>query len=75
MPIVEIDVTVLHKVGHICTYMDGIYLCRNGGRVFENVVILSEIEVNEDGYCEPLGTARGYERGQGQIGQFLPMAP
>ena len=37
--------------------MDGIYLRRNWGREFENVVILVAIAVNEDGYREVLGAA------------------
>ena len=40
-------------------YVDGIYLCRDWGGEFENVVILVAIEVNEDGYCEILGAAEG----------------
>lgn len=37
--------------------MDGIYLRRNWGGEFENVVILVAIAVNEGGYREVLGAA------------------
>jgi len=37
--------------------VDGIYLRRNWGREFENVVILVAIALNEDGYREVLGAA------------------
>ena len=40
-------------------YVDGIYLRRNWGGEYENVVILVEIAVNEDGYREVLGAAEG----------------
>ena len=40
-------------------YVDGIYLRRNWGGEFENVDILMEIAVNEDGYREILGAAEG----------------
>ena len=39
--------------------MDGIYLRRNWGGEFENVAILVAIAVNEDGYREVLGAAKG----------------
>ena len=39
--------------------MDGIYLRRNWGGEYENVVILVAIAVNEDGYREVLGAAEG----------------
>ena len=39
--------------------MDGIYLCRNWGREYKNVVILVAIAVNEDGLREVLGAAEG----------------
>ena len=55
-------------------YVDGIYLRRNWGGEFENVAILVAIAVNEDGYREVLGAAEGHERGQGQLGQLLPVA-
>lgn len=32
-----------------CVYVDGIFLCRNWGKEFENVVIMEAITVNEDG--------------------------
>ena len=34
--------------------MNGIYLCRNWGRKFENMTILVAIAVNDDGYREVL---------------------
>ncbi len=40
-------------------YVDGIYLRRNWGGVYENVSILVAIAVNEDGYREVLGAAEG----------------
>lgn len=38
-------------------YVDGIYLRRNWGGEYENVAILVEIAVNEDGFREVLGAA------------------
>ena len=40
-------------------YVDGIYLRRNWGGEYENVVILVAIAVNEDGFREVLGAAEG----------------
>ena len=40
-------------------YVDGIYLRRNWGGEYENVAILVEIAVNEDGFREVLGAAEG----------------
>ena len=40
-------------------YVDGIYLRRNWGAEYENVAILVEIAVNEDGSREVLGAAEG----------------
>ena len=40
-------------------YVDGIYLRRNWGGEYENVSILVAIAVNEDGYREVLGAAKG----------------
>ena len=40
-------------------YVDGIYLRRNWGGEYENVVILEAIAVNEDGFREVLGAAEG----------------
>ena len=56
-------------------YVDGIYLRRNWGGEYENVAILVAIAVNEDGFREVLGSCRGNEGGQGQLGQLLPVAP
>ena len=40
-------------------YVDGIYLRRNWGGEYENVAILVEIAVTEDGFREVLGAAEG----------------
>ncbi len=40
-------------------YVDGIYLKRNWGGEYENVAVLVAIAVNEDGYREILGAAKG----------------
>ena len=40
-------------------YVDGIYLRRNCGGEYENVVILVAIAVNENGFREVLGGAEG----------------
>ena len=40
-------------------YVDGIYLKRNWGGEYENVVVLVAIAVNKDGYREVLGAAEG----------------
>ena len=40
-------------------YVDGIYLRRNWGGEYKNVAILVAIAVNEDGYREVLGAAKG----------------
>ena len=44
-----------------CVYVDGIYLRRNWGGEYENVVILVAIAVNEDGYREVIGAAEGMQ--------------
>ena len=45
-------------------YVDGIYLRRNWGGEYENVAILVAIAVNEDGYREVLGVAKGMKDGK-----------
>ena len=40
-------------------YVDGIYLRRNWGGEYENVVILVAIAVNQDGFREVIGAAEG----------------
>ena len=37
-------------------------------------LFLVAIAVNEDGFREVFGSRRGHEGGQGQLGQFLPVA-
>ena len=44
--------------------MDGIYLRRNWGGEFESVAILVAIAVNEEGYREVLGAAKGMKEGK-----------
>ncbi len=53
-------ISELNKKAYV--YVDGIYLCRNGGREFENVAILVVIAVNEDGYREVLSAAEGMKK-------------
>ena len=55
-------------------YVDGIYLRRNRGGEYENVAVLVEIAVNEDGFREVFRCCRGDEGGQGQLGQLLTVA-
>ncbi len=52
-------------------YVDGIYLRRNWGGEFENVVILVAIAVNEDGYREVLGAAEGMKEDKGSWISFF----
>lgn len=53
------DATVLCRAASILAYVDGIYLKRNWGGEYENVVVLVAIAANEDGYREVLGAAEG----------------
>ena len=48
-------------------YVDGIYLRRNWGREYENVAILLEIAVKEDGFREVLGAVEGIKE-DGPVG-------
>lgn len=61
-------------VGNIRTFMfyvDGSYLKRNWGGVFENVAILVAIGVNEDGYREILGATEGIKENLASWVSFL----
>ena len=44
---------------YLYVYVDGIYLRRNWDGEYENVAVLVEIAVNEDGFREVLGAAEG----------------
>ena len=60
MSTLRIGGTVLCKAGAIHnSYVDGIYLRRNWGGEYENVSILGAIAINEYGYREILGAAKG----------------
>lgn len=49
---------------YLYAYVDGIYLRRNLGGAFENVVILVAIAANEDGYREDLSAAKDMKEGK-----------
>ena len=46
--------------GYPYIYVDGIYLKRSWGGSYENVAVMVTIGVNEDGYCEVIGCAKGF---------------